>query len=380
MATPPPERGTRSSTKVLAKDRGIKPRSVFPRKDFHLLSFPEGIPLAEKFQWRNKFLPIHHHSLSIPNQSKWWFNHLYVMRKNKHLIEELQRGVHGGLQFVSKDKPPLRTFFIKGFPTYWNKEQLHSLLENEDGKYIESLQRLKYDGKESSTLKMMWKSIEVNPPEEIVLLPGIKDPPILKVQEKSSTNIQRSLYCQKGHTYQKCSAETAGPITTTPRSRTCSRCGTVTENMWEHNCSQQNEDSITSESQDTGSAEGESLLTTTDEAVQVQIVAVKEQITAVNEQIVTVNEQTIRDNDRELQCKNNSYEKMLKNLKEQVATLMIQLENMTNESFKVCPISSQNDNGSDKEIAQRTRITRAAKVKGKALILEQVKFLNTADN
>ena len=134
---------------------GRDKQPFIPRKDFHLLVFPEGISFGERNLWKNKYYYKLLHEVAIPNGHKYWYNNIYVLWKHPQLIEDLKSGVYGDIKFISMDQPPrekkslrYREFIVRGYPNIWELDGLLEYFGNMSDN-VHKLYRMKYNGKDS---------------------------------------------------------------------------------------------------------------------------------------------------------------------------------------------------------------------------------------
>lgn len=189
--------------------------ATVPRGDFYRLAFPSDIEIKNKINWIKTHLNRHSTCMSIPHKNQWWVNYIYVKRSEKNLIEKLIKGDFSNVKFVSRDIPPSKQhhvryneFICKGIPPEENIDMLRDLLENE---HIYSLRRIKYNGQNSASVKLVWKSSD-NPPTEVPLYDS--DTMFIKIYEMKKSepicyNCQElghiSTYCKNIPVCRNCS-------------------------------------------------------------------------------------------------------------------------------------------------------------------------------
>ena len=173
----------------IRNEAGRKPAFI-SRKDFHLLSFPEDTPYHERTQWKNKYQHQLANEVSMPNSKHWHFKNIYVSRKYPKIIEDLKNGIYGKIAFICKDRPPseksprYREFIIRGFPNIWDLDELYEIL-GDITKDVHKFHRIKFRGKNTDSVKMVWKNANEDPPLQLSLFPDmpITDSPVLDFQE-----------------------------------------------------------------------------------------------------------------------------------------------------------------------------------------------------
>ena len=229
--------------------RGKRP--YVPRKDFHLLTFPEEIDHPDRTVWKNRFLQQLCNNVTMPRCNEWYFKNIYVSRKSPSIIADLKNGVYGGIRFISKDKPPnekpprYREFIIRGYPNIWEIGKLHDILGSLSDN-VHSLCRFQFQGKPMDSVKLVWKSNTEDPPKQLPLYADIEDSPLLSFQQMEPRQ-PRCYFCQElGHIQYNCKSkddgnsqherrvrETTGRKEATVNKLSC-LCGA--DNVWNCSC------------------------------------------------------------------------------------------------------------------------------------------------
>ena len=116
------------------------------------------------------------------------------------------------------DQPPrekkslrYREFIVRGYPNIWQLNGLLEYFENMS-ENVHKLYRMKYNGKDSDSVKVVWKSDTVNPPTIIPLFKNtsIHDSPVLSIQEMEPRPV-KCFACQKtGHIARYCKSKNEG--------------------------------------------------------------------------------------------------------------------------------------------------------------------------
>ena len=214
------------------------------RKDFHLLTFPDDIQGRDRTNWQMKFRERLKLDVSMPSWRKWHFKNIYVSRKSPSLINDLIKGDYGDIKFISNDMPVRpsvprhRNFIVKGFPNHLDTTELYDIFgDNADN--IQIFYRMKYRGKETNSIKMVWKSHSENPPSSLPLYGDVEigQSPMLTISEMIDKPIKCYSCDEVGHISRHCPAmdrenSNANQHSTNPRNE-CS-C----ENKWFHKCGQ----------------------------------------------------------------------------------------------------------------------------------------------
>ena len=186
-------------------------KALVPRERFYKLTFPSDITLREKYRWANKYGTLYAYQLTIPNKEQWWFKHIYVLRTYTSIINDLMQGNIGDVKFVSADEPPrkksvkYREYLCKGIPPTLDEDILDDQLGKDN---IHLARRIYYNGKKSSTIKIVWKP-STPPPSTIPLL-GSHDVMITITEMLSGQ--PRCYNCQAyGHIARNCSNQAICP-------------------------------------------------------------------------------------------------------------------------------------------------------------------------
>ena len=192
--------------------RGKEP--FIPRKEFYRLAFPEDTTFGERNLWKNKHFHKLQNDVAIPNGNKYWFKNIYVRRTSPQVIDELKRGVYGNIKFISMDQPPLekksvryKEYIVRGYPSAWKLDGLPEYFGNKS-ENVHKTFRMKYNGKDSDSVKVIWKSDTENPPTKISLFEGTSiendDDPVMRIEEMEKRPVICYACHKTGHIARHC--------------------------------------------------------------------------------------------------------------------------------------------------------------------------------
>ena len=116
----------------------------------------------------------------------------------------LQEGKYGDIKFISSDSLRYRHFILRGFPC---DEEIDLLYANigELKIHVHKFSRILVRGRLTTSVRLIWKSHEENPPTELALYPDMEeDSPNITLEEVEP----RPLVCynckEKGHVKRRC--------------------------------------------------------------------------------------------------------------------------------------------------------------------------------
>lgn len=183
-----------------------------PRAKFHRLRFPESTNLRDMATWKVRYAKSYQQKIITSPLQQWWTKHIYVSRRDDDLITQLLEGKVGGISFQDDDEPvtqrqeKYREYLCKGFPV---QEDLQLLYKYMESNHVHRLYRLKYQGKYTTRVKIIWKSMEMSPPSNFELeeIPGC----MLTLVEVTPT-LPKCYNCQDiGHIAKHCKNRPACP-------------------------------------------------------------------------------------------------------------------------------------------------------------------------
>ena len=177
---------------------------LYPRKDFYRLCFPTDCSTHDKVNWKNKFQQELMYDVGIPKRNSFHINTVYVNRKKPDIIKGLQEGKYGGIKFVASDVPKYRHFILRGFPLDEDTKRLHANL-GEKSKHVHKFSRIRIKGNPSTSVRLIWKSGDQDPPKELALYPEMGDDTPVITSEEVEPHPPVCYNCnEKGHVKRWC--------------------------------------------------------------------------------------------------------------------------------------------------------------------------------
>ena len=180
---------------------------MFPRKDFHRLSFPANASTRQRITWKNKYQQLLQQDVGIPSQNPIALRYVYVLRSSPRVIEHLKQGKYGDIKFKCSDVSAEnlgcrhRHFILRDFPTDEDLDLLHKNLGDTLNEYVHKLIRIKRDGQPTSSVRIIWTCHEEAPPNELAVYPDMLPGPSPSMSIKEADPQPPTCYnCnEKGH-------------------------------------------------------------------------------------------------------------------------------------------------------------------------------------
>ena len=159
------------------------------------------------------------------------------MKQKRHdIIKNLQEGFYDGINFIPKDEPlntvvKYRAFFVDTFPTDMDKDCIIDFIGDNPAEYVHRVKRLRYKNKPTTSLLMIWRSQENDPPQEVPLYPDMEEESPMVTFKETQPQKPKCYKCHTlGHIAKHCNPKN---ISFERQQPTCRRCNKQTPNAWQ---------------------------------------------------------------------------------------------------------------------------------------------------